>query len=212
MAHDEIYYVHPTSIIDEGAHIGKDTKIWHYSHIRNADIGDSCIIGDYVYVDSTVKIGNNVKIQNHSLIYNGVTLEDGVFIGPRVTFTNDLYPKSINEDGSLKSVEDWKCTSTLVKRGAALGAGSVVLCGIEIGQWALSGIGSVILKNVPDHGLVVGNPAKLIGFIDHNSHRLSLENVIEEDEHSFLLSCGKNSGCKPVYIKKSDLRLSNTEF
>ena len=167
----EDFFIHPTAIIEENVNIGSSTKIWHFSHIRsNAKIGQNCILGKNVYIDTNVKIGNNVKIQNNVSVYQGVTLEDGVFVGPHVCFTNDLLPRSVNPDGTLKSsgsskTKDWKIEETLVKCGASIGANSTILSGLTIGKFALVGAGSVVTKDIPDHGLVYGNPARLRGFV-----------------------------------------------
>jgi acetyltransferase-like isoleucine patch superfamily enzyme len=118
-----------------------------------------------VYIDSEVKLGDNVKIQNYVSVFHGVNIEDGVFIGPHVCFTNDMRPRAINPDGSIKSADDWVVSETLVRRGAALGANSTIRCGITIGQWAMVGSGSVVTRDIPDYGLVYGNPARLHGFV-----------------------------------------------
>ena len=128
-------------------------------------IGQSCIISKDVYIDQGVRIGNNVKIQNGVSVYHGVTIEDGVFVGPHVCFTNDKYPRAINPDGSLKRGSDWQVSGTLVRYGAALGARSVVLPGIVIGEWAMTAAGAVVTHDVPPYGLVVGHPARLVGFV-----------------------------------------------
>ena len=159
--------IHPTADVHKEAKIGKNCKIWHQAQIReNAVLGENCIIGKNVYIDFGVKIGNNVKIQNNSSVYHGITLEDGVFIGPHVVFTNDKYPRAINADGTLKTDNDWEVGKTTVKKGASLGAGVIVLPGITIGEFAMIGSGSVVTKDVPAYGLAVGNPAKLIGHVD----------------------------------------------
>lgn len=118
-----------------------------------------------VYIDAGVVIGENIKIQNYVSVYHGVTIEDGVFIGPHVCFTNDLRPRAINPDGTLKAADDWVLSETLIKRGAALGANSTIRCGVTIGEWAMVGSGSVITRDVPAYGLVMGNPARLKGFV-----------------------------------------------
>lgn len=158
--------IHPTADVSSEASIGEGTSIWHHAQIRpGVQIGQNCIMGKGVYVDANVHIGDNVKIQNYVSVYHGVTLEDGVFVGPHVCFTNDMRPRAINSDGSLKSADDWVVSETLVRRGAALGANSTIRCGITIGQWAMVGSGSVVTRDVPDHGLVYGNPARLHGFV-----------------------------------------------
>ncbi len=165
--------IHPTAEVAESAQIGAGTAIWHQCQIRpDAQIGQNCIFGKGVYVDFEVKIGDNVKVQNYVSIYHGVEIEDGVFIGPHVCFTNDNLPRAINTDGSLKAADDWVLGRILIKRGAALGANSTILPKVVIGQWAMVGAGSVVTKDVPDYGLVLGNPARLVGFVCPCGHRL----------------------------------------
>jgi acetyltransferase-like isoleucine patch superfamily enzyme len=168
-------FIHPTADISASARIGEGTKIWHDVQIRpRAVIGNECILGKGVYLDEDVIVGNRVKIQNRASIYKDCTLEDGVFIGPHVCFTNDMFPRAINPDGSLKSASDWQAGRTLVRFGAAVGAGSVILPSKTIGRFAMIGAGSVVTKDVPDYGLVVGNPARFIGFVCECGHRLTV--------------------------------------
>ena len=158
--------IHPTAEVSDGAKIGDGTGIWHQAQVREGvSIGENCIIGKGVYLDAGVTIGNNVKIQNYVSVYHGLTIEDGVFVGPHVCFTNDMRPRAVNPDLSLKAADDWVLSETLIKHGAALGANSTIRCGITIGEWAMVGSGSVVTKDVPAHGLVYGNPAKLRGFV-----------------------------------------------
>ena len=158
--------IHPTSDVSPQAVIGDGTSIWHQAQVReNVHLGQNCIIGKGVYIDFGVSLGDNVKVQNYVSIYHGVTIEDGVFVGPHVCFTNDLRPRAINPDGSLKSADDWVLSETRIGRGAALGANSTIRCGISIGQWAMIGAGSVVTRDIPDYGLVWGNPARLHGFV-----------------------------------------------
>jgi acetyltransferase-like isoleucine patch superfamily enzyme len=158
--------VHPTADVSPESMIGDGTQIWHQSQVRpGAKIGSNCIVGKGVYIDTDVEIGNNVKIQNYVSMYHGVTIEDGVFVGPHVCFTNDLHPRAINPDGSIKSAADWVLSETLVGRGASLGANSTIRCGITIGEWAMVGAGTVVTQDIPAHGLVFGNPARLKGFV-----------------------------------------------
>lgn len=132
----------------------------------NCHIGDNCKIHYFSHIDSDVIIGNNVKIQDHVMVPHGVTLEDGVFVGPSVVFSNDKYPRSVTPDGVLKSADDWTMVPTLVREGASLGAGCVIVCGVTIGEWAMVGAGAVVTKDVPDYALVMGCPAKIVGEVD----------------------------------------------
>ena len=158
--------IHPTAEVSDQATIGEGTSIWHHCQIRpGVRLGQNCNIGKGVYVDAGVQIGDNVKIQNYVSVYHGVTVEDGVFIGPHVCFTNDMRPRAVNPDGSPKSADDWVLSETCVQRGAALGANSTIRCGITIGEWAMVGSGSVVTRDVPAHGLVFGNPARLRAFV-----------------------------------------------
>lgn len=150
------FIVHETAIVSEKAKIGDDTRIWVNVQIReDAEIGSNCIISKDVYIDHQVKIGSKVKIQNSVSVYKGVTIEDEVFVGPNAVFTNDYYPRAQNEN--------WKITETLVKKGASIGANATIICGNTIGEYATVGAGSVVIKDVPPHALVVGNPAKIVG-------------------------------------------------
>jgi acetyltransferase-like isoleucine patch superfamily enzyme len=158
--------VHPTSLVSETAQIGDETQIWLFCQIRdNVRIGRGCIFGKGVYVDTDVTIGDNVKVQNNASIFTGVTIEDGVFVGPHVCFTNDKVPRAVNPDMSRKGLTDWHITATLVKAGAAIGANATVVCGVTIGRWAMVASGSVVTKSVPDHALVIGNPARFVGWV-----------------------------------------------
>lgn len=168
------FYVHPSSDVSPKANIGEGTKIWQHCQVReNATLGKNCILSKGVYIDSDVTIGNNVKIQNGISVYHGVTLEDGVFCGPHCVFTNDKRPRAINPDGSLKGGSDWVVSNTLVRTGAAIGAHATIVCGITIGKWAMIGSGSVVTKNIPDYGLVYGNPARLHGFVCPCGYKLT---------------------------------------
>jgi UDP-2-acetamido-3-amino-2,3-dideoxy-glucuronate N-acetyltransferase len=157
--------IHPTAEVEAGATVGAGTRVWHYVHIRSgATVGEDCNIGYGVYIDAGAVIGNNVKLQNRVSVYRGVTLENGVFVGPNATFTNDKYPRAITPAGEALSDEDWQTAATLVRFGASIGAGAVVLPGITIGRWAMVGAGSLVARDVPDQALVVGVPARHVGY------------------------------------------------
>ena len=160
-------FIHDTAEVSNLAKIGKGTAIWNNSQIREgAFIGKNCVISKGVYVDKNVSIGNNTKIQNYVSVFDGVTLEEDVFIGPHVCFTNDKTPRSVGVEGKTLDEDLWVLTKTLVKRGASIGANSTILSNITIGKHSMIGAGSVVTKNVPDYALVVGNPAKLVGTVE----------------------------------------------
>ena len=159
-------FIHPSAEVETGAQVGNGSKIWHLCHIRrDAQIGQECVLGRGVFVDAGVHVGNRVKIQNYVSVFHGVTIEDGVFIGPHVCFTNDNFPRAISADGSLKEADDWVLVETRVCSGASIGANATIVCGVNIGRWAMIGAGSVVTRRVPDYALVVGNPANQIGYV-----------------------------------------------
>jgi UDP-2-acetamido-3-amino-2,3-dideoxy-glucuronate N-acetyltransferase len=158
--------IHPTAEVSPKAQIGAGTRIWHWVQIREgAVVGENCIVGKDCYIDFDVKVGSNVKIQNGSYLYHGLTVEDGVFIGPRVVFTNDVYPRSITPDGQLKGNDDWEVGPILIKYGASIGTGAIVIPNVTVGEFALVAAGAVVSRSVPDYGLVVGVPARLVGYV-----------------------------------------------
>ena len=162
------FFAHETAIIDEGASIGAGTKIWHWVHIcGGARIGDNCVLGQNVYVGNKVEIGNNVKIQNNVSVYDNVKLENDVFCGPSMVFTNVINPRA-----EIERKNEFK--TTLVKRGATLGANCTIVCGNTIGQYAFIGAGAVVTKNVPDFALVVGVPARQIGWVSRIGEKLDV--------------------------------------
>ena len=164
--------VHPTAEVSPDAVIGPGTSIWNQAQVReHARIGAGCIIGKNVYVDAGVVVGDRVKIQNNASLYRGVTVEDGVFVGPHVCFTNDRVPRAVNPDGSLKAATDWQITETRVCTGAAIGANSTIVCGVTIGAWAMVGSGSVVSRSVPAYALVYGNPARRHGWVAPSGER-----------------------------------------
>lgn len=163
------YFVHESSYVDEGCSIGKDTKIWHFSHIMpNCVIGEKCNIGQNVVVSPKVILGKNVKIQNNVSVYTGVTCEDDVFLGPSMVFTNVFNPRSaVNRRGEY--------LETVVRQGATIGANATIVCGHEIGKYAFIGAGAVVTKSVPDYALIVGNPAKQTGWMSEYGHKLDFD-------------------------------------
>jgi UDP-2-acetamido-3-amino-2,3-dideoxy-glucuronate N-acetyltransferase len=157
--------IHPTAEVSSEAQIGAGTKIWHYAQIREGVvIGQHCMVGKNVYVDFGVHIGDNVKIQNNALLYHGLTVEDGVFIGPQACLTNDRFPRAITPEGVLKGADDWIVSPTLIRYGASIGANATVLAGLTVGRFAMVGAGAVVTRSVPDHGLVLGVPARWAGY------------------------------------------------
>lgn len=163
------YFAHESAVIDPGSNIGKGTKIWHFSHIMSdCKIGEGCNIGQNVVISPKVVLGSNVKVQNNVSIYTGVICEDDVFLGPSMVFTNIINPRSA-------IVRKEQYITTVVKRGASIGANATIVCGHTIGSYALIGAGAVVTKEVPDYALVVGNPAKQIGWVSEYGHRLNFD-------------------------------------
>lgn len=161
-------YIHPSAEVSPKAIIGNGTKIWHFAHIREeSQIGKNCVISKGVYIDHDVKIGDNVKIQNGVSIYYGVTIEDDVIIAPNATLTNDLYPRAFSQD--------WEVTPTLIKKGSSVGANATIICGVTLGEYCMVAAGTVVTKSVSAHGLVMGNPGRL---------------------HGFVCKCGQKLGCR----------------
>ncbi len=160
------YFAHESAYVDDGCQIGEGTKIWHFSHIMsNCILGENCNIGQNVVVSPDVILGKNVKVQNNVSIYTGVECEDDVFLGPSMVFTNVTNPRSgVNRRGQY--------SKTVVKKGASIGANATIVCGHDIGRYAFVGAGSVVTKNIPDYALVVGNPARQIGWMSEYGHRL----------------------------------------
>jgi UDP-2-acetamido-3-amino-2,3-dideoxy-glucuronate N-acetyltransferase len=163
------YFAHESAVIDEGCSIGANTKIWHFSHVmKGATIGESCNLGQNVVVSPGVILGRNVKVQNNVSIYTGVICEDDVFLGPSCVFTNVINPRS-----AIIRKEEYK--STVVRKGASIGANATIICGNEIGAFALIGAGAVITKPVRAYALVIGNPAKQTGWVSEFGHKLSFD-------------------------------------
>jgi UDP-2-acetamido-3-amino-2,3-dideoxy-glucuronate N-acetyltransferase len=182
------FFVHESSYIDQGAIVGKGTRIWHFCHLMGkAVVGEGCNIGQNVFVDNNVRVGNGVKIQNNVSLYNGVTVEDDVFLGPSMVFTNVINPRSFIDRKN-------EFQSTLIRKGATIGANATILCGVEIGEYALIGAGTVVNKNIPAYALVVGNPARQIGWVSRSGLPL------EFDENGTAFSAAEGIS----YILKND--------
>ncbi len=163
------YFAHETAVIDKGCSIGANSKIWHFSHIMpDCEIGENCNIGQNVVISPKVVLGKNVKIQNNVSVYSGVVCEDDVFLGPSMVFTNIINPRSA-------VVRRGEYSSTLVKKGASIGANATIVCGNTIGEYAMIGAGAVITKEVLPYSLVVGNPARQIGWVSEYGHRLNFD-------------------------------------
>jgi UDP-2-acetamido-3-amino-2,3-dideoxy-glucuronate N-acetyltransferase len=183
-----LYYTHPTAIIDEGCEIGAGTKIWHFSHIMpGCKLGENCNIGQNVVISSEVVLGKNVKIQNNVSLYTGVTCDDDVFLGPSCVFTNVTNPRSaVNRRGQY--------AKTHVGKGASIGANATIVCGHDIGAYAFIGAGAVVTKTIPAYALVVGNPAKQIGWMSENGSRLFFDNsgfaICDESKSKYRLVNG----------------------
>lgn len=176
------FFKHETAIIDEGAVIGNKTKIWHWTHVSaGAKIGEQCVLGQNVYVGSRVVIGNRVKIQNNVSVYDDVILEEDVFCGPSMVFTNVINPRA-----HIERKDEYR--TTRVKKGASLGANCTIICGNEIGEYALIGAGAVITKNVPAHALIVGVPAKQIGWVSHAGEILDKDLLCPREKRQYYIN------------------------
>ena len=188
----EKYFIHPTSVVDPGAVIGEGTRIWHFCHVSGSSvIGEKCVLGQNVFVADGVTLGNNVKVQNNVSVYDGVILEDDVFCGPSMVFTNVFNPRSFISRMS-------EVRKTLVKRGATLGANATIVCGCAIGQYAFVGAGSVVTNDLPDYSLAYGNPAKAKGWVCQCA-----EPITFRSGRAVCTACGKKyrktrSGVAPI--------------
>jgi UDP-2-acetamido-3-amino-2,3-dideoxy-glucuronate N-acetyltransferase len=155
-----------TAVVADDAIVGPATRVWHFAQIREgARVGAECNVGKGAYIGAGVVVGDRCKIENNASLFEGLTVEDGVFIGPHVVFTNDRRPRATNPDGTLQSAADWTMERSTVRRGASIGAGAIVIPGLEIGRCAMVGAGAVVTHDVPAHALVVGNPARQIGWV-----------------------------------------------
>lgn len=165
-------FIHPTATVEDDVLIGRGTRIWHLAHIRRgARIGENCTLSKDVYIDANVMIGNRVKVQNGVSVYQGVTLEDDTFVGPHASFTNDETPRAF--------AADWHIVSTVVRRGASIGANATIVCGVTLGPYSMVAAGSTVTNDVAPHGLVIGSPARLVAYICRRGHRMSAASTLD---------------------------------
>lgn len=184
MSSEKEYFVHESSYIDQPCEIGKETKVWHFSHImRDCKIGERCNIGQNVVISPGCRVGNNVKIQNNVSVYTGVVLEDDVFCGPSMVFTNVINPRS-----HVSRKDEYK--TTLVKTGASIGTNATVVCGVVLGRYCFIGAGSVVTRDVPDYAMIYGNPARLRGWVCNCGAKLDFVVSSDERQQAQCIACG----------------------
>jgi UDP-2-acetamido-3-amino-2,3-dideoxy-glucuronate N-acetyltransferase len=193
--------IHPTAEVSPDARIGPRTRIWNEAQVREgAVVGADCVVGKGVYIGPGVVVGDRVKVQNRASLYSGLTVEDGVFIGPHAVLTNDRYPRSVTPDGRLLTDADWEPERTLVREGASIGAGAIVRCGVTIGRWALVGAAALVTHDVPDHGLAMGVPARLVGYVCECARRLEHT----DQAHRWRCpACGKTFELEPLPVNEA---------
>jgi UDP-2-acetamido-3-amino-2,3-dideoxy-glucuronate N-acetyltransferase len=173
MTHDQSVRIAPSADVDERAEIGTGSSVWHLAQVREeAVLGHDCVIGRGAYIGTGVKLGDNVKVQNYALVYEPAEVGDGAFIGPAAVFTNDHRPRSVDPDGKQKRAGDWHAVGVTVGEGASIGARAVCVAPVRIGRWAMVGAGAVVTTDVPDFALVVGVPARRIGWVGRSGERL----------------------------------------
>ena len=195
-------FISETAIVEDVVSIGSNAKIWHHAHIRsNVTLGTNVIIGSNVYIGIGVSVGSNSKIQNNSLIYEPAQIDDGVFVGPGVIFTNDHKPRAINPNETQKGPLDWNKAGVVVRHGASIGAGAICVGPIEIGKWAMIGAGAVVVNDVPNFALVVGVPARQIGWVGKDGTRLL-------EQSSTIFKCPTSE--KLYYLEGSNLIEENS--
>ena len=191
--------IHKTAAISKGAKIGKNVMIWSFSQVRErAEVGDNCIIGRNVYIDHDVKIGSNVKIQNNALVYFQTIIENDVFIGPGACLINDKYPRAANRQGILKTANDWAPGKIVVKRGASIGSGAIILPNVTIGAYSLIGAASVVTGSIQDYSKIFGNPARLAGYVCKIGHKAK---ITKKSKESVKLFCPI---CKETYLASNE--------
>lgn len=199
--------IHPRAEVDPGARLGEGVTVWQFAQIREgATIGNETIVGMGCYIDAGVVIGNRCKLQSHVCTYAGLIVEDEVFLGPAAVFTNDLYPRACTASGAPKGANDWTQLPTRVGRGASVSANATILCGIRLGEHSMVGAGSVVTRDVPAHGLVRGNPARLVGFVGKAGFVLEL---LERRSERVLLVCPKSG--EKVWVTVDDYQRAERE-
>jgi acetyltransferase-like isoleucine patch superfamily enzyme len=191
LARDSVY-IHPTADVSGEATVGAGTKIWHQAQVREgAALGKHCVLGKGAYIDKDVTIGDYCKVQNGVSVFHGFNLESGVFLGPGAMLLNDKHPRAINPDGSPKDDADWSPSQGLIEYGASVGGGAVILPGVRVGRMAVVGSGAVVTRDVPERGIVAGNPARLRGFACDCGHPLALGSAGGRKSHHVCPSCGR---------------------
>lgn len=195
--------IHPTADLEADVTVGPRSSIWHRAQVRiGATIGAECIIGRDAFIDEGVTLGNRVKVQNLALVYHGVTVEDGVFIGPNAILTNDRYPRAITADGALARADDWTVSPITLRTGCSIGAGAVVVAGVDVGRFATVGAGSVVTRTVPDQALVAGSPARRIGWVCGCGQRLvDAAGAMVRGDHEGPAACPR---CRSAYTITGD--------
>lgn len=185
--------IRPSAEVAPSASVGARTRVWDHACIReDAVVGDDCVIARGVYIDVGVRIGDNVKIEDYAVVYHGVTVASGVFIGPGVVTTNNRTPRSITLDGRLTTADDWHVSPTRLAEGCSIGAGGVLVAGCDVGRYAMVGAGAVVAREVPDHALVVGNPARLLGWVCACGARLAVDGRPVEATHEGIARCPRD--------------------